>query len=325
MTNFIFTGAVIESWHALDEFIRQGLKPTMVCTLKPEYSRRHSDWVDLRPLAAEHGILVLDFNNMNEPEVVEQIRAAEPDYLFVIGWSQMVRDELMQVPRLGCVGFHPSLLPQGRGRAAVPWTILQGKTRAGVTMLYLDADVDAGDIITQVEFDLAPDEKAEGLYEKVCAGLREMIRQIAPAMREDKPLESTPQDQSAASFLGKRVPSDGWIEWHDSAEDIDRLIRAVGKPYPGAFTIYNRKKVTVWDARISEVTNQLGTIGQIMTINDDSVTVQCGHGLLDLLLVQEDGGEPVPAQQYFTRVHSKLGLSGYDIWKWLTDLTPAEE
>lgn len=329
MTRFVFTGAVMESWHALDEFIRQGLKPALVCTLKPEYAHRHSDYVDLRPLAAEHGIPVLDFNNMNEPEVVDAIRQIAPDYLVVMGWSQLVREELMRVPRLGCVGFHPTLLPEGRGRAAIPWTILQDKTRSGVTMLYLDESVDAGDIITQVAFDIAPDETAETLYAKVCDGLRQMIRQVAPALRTDHPLQGTPQDHSAATFLGKRVASDGWIDWALPARDIERLVRAVGKPYPGAFTVYGRSKLIIWQARLSNVTNQTGTLGQIMVIGDaasgdDAVTVQCGSGLLDIVLVEEEAGEPIAASRYFTRLHSKLGLSGYDLWKWLTDLNTQE-
>ena len=319
---FIFTGAVIESWHALEEFLKQGLKPALVCSIQPELSRRHSDFVDLAPLAQEHGIPMLTFDNVNEPQVVEQIRAIDPDYIVVIGWSQLLREELLSIPRKGCFGFHPSPLPKGRGRAAIPWTILNQERETGVTLLYLADGVNSGDIITQRKFPVAPDETAQSLYDKVCEQLREMIRTVAPYLREDQPLPSTPQDHAAATYLAKRGPDDGWIEWDKPAADIERLIRAVGKPYPGAFTVYKNRKLIVWQARMRETFNQIGTIGQILTINEDSVTVQCGEQWLDILLVQDNDGEIVPAQEFFRRVHVKLGINTYKLWQAFIDTQP---
>lgn len=320
MTRFVFTGAVLESWHALDEFIKQDMAPALICTLKREFAYRHSDWADLRPLASEHGIPVLDFDNMNEPHIVEQVRQVAPDYIFVIGWSQLLKDDLLSIPKIGCVGFHPTALPKGRGRAAIPWTILNQQPETGVTMMYLDDGVDSGDIVAQVKFPVAPDEVAQTLYDKACDGLRQMIRQIVPYMKAGQRIPGTPQDHSQATYLAKRVPSDGWIDWEKPAEDIERLIRAVGKPYPGAFTVHKDKKLIIWEARLVKNYNQIGTIGQLLAIHDDEVVVQCGTDWLGIRLVQEEDGDPVPAARYFQRVHVKLGLNLYQIWQALRRL-----
>jgi methionyl-tRNA formyltransferase len=267
----------------------------------------------LRPLAAEHGIPVLEVNNINKH--LDTLRRHVPDYLFVIGWSQLIKQELIDLPNVGSVGFHPALLPQNRGRALVPWTILTGMTRSGVSLFYIDAGVDSGDIIRQVSYAVAPDETAQTLYAKALAGLRQIIADIAPTLKTGEPLPATPQNHALATYFAKRTPADGWIDWHYSTHSIWTLIRATGKPYPGAFTVYEDVKLTIWEARPHKFCVHTGTIGQILTRNDDgSVTVQCGDGHLDLLRVQPDGGDEQSAAAYFTRVHDRLGIDVYKLW-----------
>ena len=315
MIKIAFVGAVEMSWHALDELIKQGVSPAIVVLLHPELARRHSDYADLAPLAEANGIPLLYVNNINEPESMEVLKDLALDYVFIMGWSQILKPELLALPRVSCVGYHFAYLPRNRGRAALPWVILNGENEAGVSLMHLDEGLDSGDLITERRYPVAADERVSTLYQKACTGLRDMMREVAGYLKEGKPLPAVPQDHSRATYLAKRTADDGWIEWNQSAIEIDRLIRAVGKPYPGAFTIYRDQKLIIWEARLRQSFNHTGTVGQILTINEDSVTVQCGSGYIDLLTVQLEGGEEMPARIFFKHVHEKLGVDAYSLWK----------
>lgn len=321
MNHLVYVGAVELSYHGLHELIQQGIRPSLVVTLRPDLEARHSDFADLATLAESHDIPVEYVKNINDPAPMAKLAALEPDYIFVIGWSQIIKPELLALPKHGCVGFHFARLPRNRGRAAIPWVILNQETETGVTLLHLDEGVDSGDIVTQRTIQIAPDEQARTLYDKVCDGLRDMMREVAGLLEAGQPLPAIPQDHSQATYLAKRVADDGWIDWDQPAEKIERLIRAVGKPYPGAFTIYKNRKVIIWEARLRPVFNQIGTVGQILTRDGDGVVVQCGEGWVELLLVEDEAqGEVVPAAAFFTRMHDKLGLNLYQLWRQVRSL-----
>jgi methionyl-tRNA formyltransferase len=308
MMRYIFVGTVEASYHALEEMLIQGANVVGVFTLAVEYASRHSDFADLSPLAQSYRIPLWHINNINEPEVVAQMQSLKPDYIFVIGWSQILKAAVLRLPKYACIGFHPSLLPQNRGRAVLPWTILQGLRRSGGTLFYLDEGVDSGDILMQKAFDLEPDETARTLYNKITAVLREMIREALPLLESGKP-PRYPQDHSKATYCAKRTPADGLIDWQQPAERIWTLIRAVGDPYPGAFTFHRGRKVIIWEAKFIGSAPYIGLPGQIHAIRQDGVLVQCGDGKHILLqTVQPEGGERCAAVDYFTKVHEVLGI-----------------
>lgn len=314
--SLVFVGALELSRHALVELIEHGASPDLIVTLRPNLQHRHSDFADLRGIAREHGIPVELVDNVNDAHVIARMRAADPDYVFVIGWSQLLGADLLRVPKLGAIGFHFSRLPKNRGRAALAWAILNEEQETGATLLHLDEGVDSGDIVAQRTIALGRAETARSLYDKVCAELRAMMRDVAAAIREGRPLPAVPQDHAEATYLAKRVADDGFIDWSRSAEDIDRLIRAVGEPYPGAFTVYRDRRVIVWKARPRPTFNQIGSVGQILARDEESVVVQCGEGWLDLLSVQAEGEhEAAPAAELFTRMHDKLGVDAHDLWR----------
>jgi methionyl-tRNA formyltransferase len=321
MNNLIYVGAVELSYQGLDELIKQGVKPELVVTLRPDLEGRHSDFADLAQLAEANGIPVQFVNNINEPDAMAKFAALKPNYIFVIGWSQIIKPELLNLPNKSCIGFHFAKLPKNRGRAAIPWVILNQETETGVTLMHLDEGVDSGDIVTQRTIPIAPDEQARTLYDKVCAGLRDMMREVAGLLKEGQALPAIPQDHTQATYLAKRVAEDGWIDWDQPAEKIERLIRAAGKPYPGAFTVYKDRKLIIWEARLLRHFNQIGTIGQVLTRTDEGAVIQCGEGWIEALWVEdEEQGGAVRASVYFTRVHDKLGLNLYQLWQQVKSL-----
>tara|TARA_A100001391_G_scaffold188957_2_gene159988 strand:- start:66498 stop:67400 length:903 start_codon:yes stop_codon:yes gene_type:complete len=294
-------GAVEGSLWALRAMIDAGSPPVVVATLAPDLSKRHSDFVDLAPLAREHGIPVVHVRNINEPEAIAAIGAEKPDYIFVVGWSQICGPEFRQLAPERIIGYHPTALPRMRGRAALPWTILNDEKITGGTLFWVDEGVDSGDILEQRFFHIAPRETARTLYEKHMQALDSMIRASIRSLASDAP-PRTKQDETCATYAAKRGPEDGRIDWSASAKDIDRLIRAVGKPYPGAFTSHAGKRLVIWQAvPIADHAHHAIT-GQVVSLGDGHFDVITGNGMLR---VEEWEGEDIPS----IRNHIVLGQS----------------
>lgn len=315
----VLVGAVESSRVALDLFIEKNL-PVTVVTLPPARAARHSDYVDLRPPAEAHGIPVLEAANINAPSVLSQLREMEPDYLFVIGWSQICRSEFLNLPRRGAIGYHPALLPQNRGRAVIPWTILQGLEETGSSLFWLDEGVDSGDLLFQERFPVDPDETAATLYEKHMTALRTAFARTLDALTNGDP-PRRPQDSSQATYCARRTASDGLIDWNRPARDVWTLIRAAGDPYPGAFTFHNGEKLVVWEADYAGEGPYWGLPGQVQWIIEDGALVQCGDRRHVVLKTVQREGEP-RVQAYETlKNHEKLGIDWVEFYQMMKGRT----
>jgi methionyl-tRNA formyltransferase len=186
----------------------------------------------------------MEVSETNTPEFVESVSREQLDILYVIGWSRIVHHDAIVAPKLGTIGYHPAPLPLMRGRAVIPWTILLGVERTASTLFWMDDDIDHGPIAAQEFFDVDPRETATTLYKKHMAALRLMLS------GDRVILGSKQQDHAKATYCAKRTPADGEIDWSKPPEEIDRLIRAVTHPYPGAWTMIGGKKVTIWEATV---------------------------------------------------------------------------
>ncbi|MDJ0978694.1 MAG: formyltransferase family protein [Erythrobacter sp.] len=272
-------GAVESSLCALRAMIEAGCPPCLVATLNEELSRRHSDFVALAPIAEQHGVPVVHVRNINEPDAIEAVRQAAPDYIFVVGWSQICGDEFMQLTPGRVIGYHPAPLPRMRGRAVLPWTILNDEKITGATLFWMDGGVDTGDILEQRFFHVAPRETARTLYDKHMEALSSMVRASLVSLASSAPPREI-QDEACATFAARRRPEDGQINWNSSARDIDRLIRAVSKPYPGAYTVLNGKRLTIWSAHYVNEHDHHGVAGQVVEVSEKGFNVITGEGLL---------------------------------------------
>ena len=151
---------------------------------------------------------MLKIRNINEDRAVEALRKYKIDWLFIVGWSQIARGQVLAAPRKGVIGAHPTLLPIGRGRAAIPWTILKGLNETGVTFFTMDEGVDTGPIIAQSRIPVSTDERATELYQKVERSHAELIVTVLDSICTDA-LEATAQNESAATFWPGRTDDDG--------------------------------------------------------------------------------------------------------------------
>jgi len=291
----------------LEALVRHDVAPEVLCTLPRDKSERHSDFVDLQPLATQLGVRVLASASSNAPDVMSQLHQLELDHIFVIGWSQICKPDFLAAARSGAIGYHPARLPKNRGRGVIPWTILQGSTETGATIFWMDDGVDSGDIIVQESFEIDPDETARSLYNKHTITLNRMLDRAIPALIEGK-ADRVPQRHDLATWCAKRTPADGLIDWTDSAHSVWTLIRAVGKPYPGAFSYHQDRKLVIWDAEFVGEAPFWGMPGQVQEVRDDGVLVQCGdRGHIRVQLVEREGGEPTRAHEVM-KIHQKLGI-----------------
>jgi methionyl-tRNA formyltransferase len=296
-------GAVEGSAIALAALNSAGMAPGLVLTLPPEAASRHSDYVDLAPLAKAGGSELLHLTNINAPATIDAMRNFQIDLTLVIGWSQICRDAFRSVASIGNVGFHPAPLPRLRGRAVIPWTILLGERKTAASLFWLDDGVDSGPILLQEPIEIAEDETARTLYVKQTDALARMLPR-AVALVEEGNAPRMEQNHDLASYCAKRTADDGLISWTDPAEAILRLVRAVGDPYPGAFTLASGAKLTIDSASLfAESGRYIGLPGQVQVHTREGFVVRCGDGRCIHVTAWrcDTAGKP--------RVHSKLGAS----------------
>ncbi len=301
-----FVGAVEGSAIALDALNRARMAPGLVITLSPEVAARHSDYVELTPLAKGGGSELLYVTDINGPATIEALRKFGTELSLVIGWSQICREPFRSVASIGNIGFHPAPLPRLRGRAVIPWTILLGEKSTAASLFWLDSGVDSGPILLQEPIEVAEDETARTLYIKQTDALARMLPRAVSLVQSGNP-PRLEQNHDLASYCAKRTPEDGLINWRDTAQDVLRLVRAVGDPYPGAFTSSGGQKLVIDKAMsFADSHRYIGLPGQVQCHTSDGFVVRCGDGdCIHITAWRQDSATGKP------RVHSRLGASAH--------------
>lgn len=233
----------------MEALYEAGGKLSFAMTLEDDQAVNKSGRIYLDEFCSERNIPLLKSRHVNNDDVITAIQEHELDWLFIIGWSQIASEELLNAPKRGVLGMHPTLLPVGRGRAAIPWAIIKGLDKTGVTLFKLDTGVDTGPIVGQVEIPLSESIDASMLYTKVTNAHIQLMKSLIPALIEDK-IQLMPQDDRVATEWEGRTPSQGEIDLGGSITAAERLVRAVTKPYPGAFTYINGTKHVIWEAKV---------------------------------------------------------------------------
>ena len=232
------------------------------------------------------GIPVYQPKSLRKVEATEPIREWAPDLIVVTAFGQILRPHLLELPRLGCVNVHASLLPRWRGAAPIQAAILHGDKQTGVTLMQMDVGLDTGDMLFVEGFDLDPAETASTLHDKLAQLGYEMLLKHLPALLAG---DVTPQkqDDERATYASKIEKTDGQIDWSQSAEAIERRHRAM-TPWPGSFTRWNGKNLRIHKmemANASHLTKEAGTVAKL----DGEVAVATGDGWLQLDMIQLEG------------------------------------
>ena len=273
----------------LEQAAAAGADVVGVVTLPGPIDPSRSGQCSFDEVAAGLGAERVETTDINAEETVEAIRALRPELAFVVGWSQLLREPFLALASEGVFGMHPTLLPRHRGRAPIPWTILSGLARTGVTLFEItDATADSGPIVGQVVVDVHQDDTATTLFERITAAHVDLIREYVPQLlaRTAPRLEQSPL---RASTWPKRTPLDGIIDWETRAPYLHDWVRAQTRPYPGAFTFLGDEKIVVWRARPVELA-QSAPAGTVVAERPDGPVVACGEGALVLEEIETGAG-----------------------------------
>ncbi len=291
------SSAIVFAYHnvgvrCLSVLLAHGVKVPLVVTHKD--NPKETIWFDsVAELAALHGIPVITPDNPNAPEVVEQIRALQPDFFFSFYYREMLKRELLDIPKRGALNMHGSLLPKYRGRVPVNWAIIYGETETGATLHYMTEKPDNGDIVAQQAVPILPNDTALQVFHKVTVAAELALHGVVPALLAGK-AQAVKQDLSKGAYFGGRRPEDGVIDWSKSAQQIHNLVRAVAPPYPGAMTQLMGKPMRI--LQTIDTSCEVSGVKPAFYVRDGKAYAICVNGVLRVVRFEFDGAEMSAAE-----------------------------
>ena len=246
----------------------------------------------VKEAALRLGLPVYQPERIRRPEAVEYLRALAPEAMVVVGYGQIIPQSIIDIPPLGILNVHASLLPKYRGAGPVQWALINGETRTGVTIMRIDAGLDTGDMLLKAEAEIGPEENAIDLARRLAemgAGLLvETLEGLAAGI-----IAPEKQDSSQATYAPLLKKEDGLIDWQRPAAWIHNRIRGL-QPWPGAYTGFRGQTLHIWKARIAGPA--AGTAGAILGVKP--LVVGCGEGALELQELQLEGRKRLTASEF---------------------------
>ncbi len=255
-------------------------------------------------LAAANDIPVHAPEDINHPLWVERVRELTPDIIFSFYYRNMIGKDILSIPPKGCLNLHGSLLPRYRGRCPVNWVLVHGEKETGVTLHYMTSRPDDGDIIGQQRVPIEESDTALSLHEKIAEASGALLAETLPAIREVK-IKAIPQDETRASYFGGRTPRDGLINWSQNATMIRNLVRAVTRPYPGAFSFLGNRRCIFWDVAPAPASPGVAP-GAILST--DPLQIACGDGALEIQYGQTENGIYMSGRQLARELNLAVGM-----------------
>lgn len=300
----LFISGVKLGLDSLNSLLVNGENICGIITYSDSHANR-SGYVDFSSVNKKYpNIPIIKSDDLKNPTIKNQIISLKPDLILVIGYSFLIPNDLLSIAKHGAIGHHPTLLPKHRGNAPIPWTLINGLTKSGITFFYLTQEIDQGMIVAQSEFVISLDDDASSLYSKITVEtislLSKMISQI-----KNGTIAPVPQDNLKSSKWPKRKPEDGIIDWNSMSIYLYNWIRGLTHPYPGAFTFFKNKKLLIWKSRISSLKSNSNP-GIIVSISG-GLFVSTGDGVLEILSLSFEGDIEESASAFIKNHSIQLG------------------
>lgn len=296
----VYMGSAGFACASLEAIVKAGRDQLRMVVTQPDRPQgRHLEVAGcpVKRYLAGRDIPVFAPENINAPESLERVREANPDVIVVVAYGQILKQPLLELAPLGCVNVHGSLLPKYRGAAPIQWAIANGETVTGVTTMFVNRRMDAGDIILKQEVGIGPEETGGGLHDRLApVGAQLLLETLELVRRGQAP--RYPQDESAATYAPKLSKADGWLDWHLPAKRLYDRVRAF-HPWPGCCCELPagsgvRIKVLKAEMEASE-----GIPGTVVAVGEKGVLVQAGAGYgLRLVEVQPEGRKAMSAANF---------------------------
>ncbi|UZT99690.1 formyltransferase family protein [Chryseobacterium fluminis] len=279
MYKILVIGAVSSTAQIIKKLVEHNLEITGILGYEPRHTEKVSGWEDLSSISLLYNINYKGFVKINDPENISWAIDRKPDIIFAVGFSQLLHKKWFSVSKLGCIGFHPTKLPLGRGRAPLAWITLE-QSYGSASFFLMGEGADDGPVFVQSIFKVEQDDDAGIIEKKIMHHIDLALDQWLPELKKGF-WNPVPQCDHLASYYGIRKEEDGLIDWSNSAGYINRLVKAASRPHPGAYTYYKDEKLLIWSCRIENDIQFRGVVGRVLLKKDSGeFLIQTGEGLL---------------------------------------------
>ncbi|SFH52714.1 methionyl-tRNA formyltransferase [Pseudobutyrivibrio sp. OR37] len=256
----------------------------------------------VKEFAMEHDLPVYQPAKIRAEESVEYLKGYEADVFVVAAFGQILPKVILDMPRLGCVNVHGSLLPKYRGAAPIQWAVINGEKVSGNTTMLMGPGLDDGDMLLKSEIELAADETGGSLFDKLALDGGKLTVKTIEALDRGE-ITPIPQNEAEATHVGMIHKDLGNVDWTKSAEEIERLIRGLN-PWPSAFTFVNGKQLKLWKAKVMDMSGEPGTI---IDVNKNGFTIACGSKALAVEELQLEGKKRMAAADFLRGYQLETG------------------
>ena len=303
----VFMGTPDFAVPTLQKMIDMGIEVTAVVT-QPDKAKGRGKKVIYSPVkecALAHDLPVYQpVRIRKEPEFIQTLRDMQPDVIVVVAFGQILPKEILDIPRLGCVNVHASLLPKFRGAAPIQWSIIDGEEVTGVTTMLMDAGLDTGDMLLKTEIPVDPKETGGSLHDKLAAVGGELLEKTLIGLEAGTIVPEKQDDSQAGEYARMLDKELGHIDFNQPAVVIERLIRGLN-PWPSAYTYIDGKTLKIWEAEVLD-RNYGCEYGEVAEVTRNCLIIQTGIGALSVKSVQLQGKK---------RMDIAAFLNGYTIEK----------
>jgi hypothetical protein len=305
----VFMGTPDFSLQPLKSLVEAGHDVRLVLTREDKKRNRGElSPTPVKELAQELNIPVLTPSKMKDEALIERLKSENADFFVVVAYGKILPKEILDIPKLGCINIHASLLPEYRGAAPIQWSIIDGKKKTGITTMLMDEGLDTGDILKQYELPITDDETGGSLFDKLAILGGEAI---ADTIANFDSITPTPQGEATTEYAKMISKQMGEIDFNKSATEIERLIRGMN-PWPSAYTKYEGKVLKIWEAEVAGNISELPNInlsenyGKIYSINKD-IFIICNNSVLKVLSLQLEGKKRMSAKDFLLGREIKQG------------------
>lgn len=294
----VFMGTPDFSVGTLEAILEAGHEVAGVVT-QPDKPKGRGNAMQATPVkeaALMHNLPVYQPLRVRDPEFIKQMQALHPDVIVVVAFGQIIPKEILELPPLGCINVHASLLPKYRGAAPIQWAVIDGEAQSGVTIMKMDTGLDTGDMLAKTVVVLDRKETGGSLFEKLSIAGAGLLVETLPKLAAGD-LEGQKQPKESPNAYARMIKkADGCIDWNRSAGEIERLVRGMN-PWPSAFSHLEGKTLKIWSADVVQE-NSIQKPGTIVRTDKHAIYVQTGDGLLRLDEVQLEGKKRMPADAF---------------------------
>ncbi|EGK70838.1 Methionyl-tRNA formyltransferase [Methyloversatilis universalis FAM5] len=243
--------------------------------------------------ALAHGLTVAQPDTLKTPELRAPLVEAAPDLLVVVAYGLLLPRAVLDIPRLGCINIHASLLPRWRGAAPIHRAIEAGDARTGITLMQMDEGLDTGPMLAERTVDIAADDTTATLHDRLAVTGAQLLIDTLPALLAGR-IRAVPQPADGACYAAKIGKAEAALDFRRPAVELARAIRAFN-PFPGALMTVDGTPIKLWRARVEPAS---GEPGRILAVGDDGVVIACGEGALRVTELQKPGGKRLPAADF---------------------------